>query len=168
MSARERRIAIDTSVLVNIFTKGKNDEADWLESSISVIEEAERGACRLTLSALVIAELAGNGEIRGRHVPSKIRSRRIAEVREFLANAGYLIVELDHRTARQAMELAINHQLFGPDAVILASAIAAKAETLYTWDAGLLKLNGVTSISVLKPSERPAGSQLALSLAGGS
>lgn len=160
------RVAIDTCVLVNIMTGGKVDEAHWLEASTAVVRAAERGEYRLTVSALVIAELAGTGEIRGKHIPSKVRKARIGKVRAFMAEAGYLIVETDARTAGKAADLAINHQLFGPDAIILASALHSNSKILYTWDKDLLKLNGEFPLQILKPSDIPTGVQLDLFFSG--
>jgi predicted nucleic acid-binding protein len=156
------RVAVDTCVLVNIMTGGKADEADWFEASTAIMRAADRGEYRLAISALVIAELAGTGAIRGKNVPVKTRSARIGKVRSFMARAGYLIVETDARTADRAAELAINHQLFGPDAIVLASALHSKAKILYTWDKQLLKLNGQFPFQILKPSDSPGGVQLDL------
>lgn len=156
------RVALDTCVLVNIMTGGKADEAHWLEASTAVVRAAERGEYRLAISALVIAELAGTGEIRGMHVPSKMRKARIGKVRAFMAGAGYLIVETDARTADKAADLAINHQLFGPDAIVLASALHSKSKILYTWDKALLRLNGEFPLQILEPSDVPTGVQLDL------
>jgi predicted nucleic acid-binding protein len=156
------RVAIDTCVLVNIMTGGKIDEAHWLEASTAVVRAAERGEYRLAISALVIAELAGTGAIRGKNVPAKIRRARIGRVRAFMAEAGYMIVETDARTADKAADLAINHQLFGPDAIVLASALHSKAKILYTWDKDLLRLNGEFPLQILRPSDTPSGVQLDL------
>lgn len=162
--SKERRASVDTCVLVNIMTGGEVDDADWLEWSLSVVEAAERGDYRLTISALVIAELAGTPTIRGSHIPPRVRHRRVNAVRDFFSSAGYLVVDLDQRTAMHASELATRHQLFGPDAIVLASALAANSFVLYTWDEGLLKLNGEFNMPILRPSEQPQGTQLALAL----
>lgn len=162
MSSKEKRASIDTCVLVNIMTGGEVDDAEWLEWSVSVLEAAERGDYRLTISALVIAELAGTPTIRGSHINPRLRHQRVTAVRNFFKTAGYLVVDLDQRTAMHASELATKHQLFGPDAIVLASALAAKSFVLYTWDQDLLKLNGEFDMPILKPSEQPNGTQLTL------
>jgi predicted nucleic acid-binding protein len=162
VSSREKRASVDTCVLVNIMTAGGVDDADWLEWSLSVVEAAERGDYRLTISALVIAELAGTPAIRGSHIEPRLRHQRVTAVRNFFSSAGYLVVDLDQRTAMRASELATKHQLFGPDAIVLASALAANSFVLYTWDHDLLKLNGEFDMPILKPSEQPGGTQLSL------
>lgn len=152
--ASERRVAVDTCVLVNVFTGGANDDPQWLEASLRVLRHGHSGDFRLVASSLTLPELAGTGNVRGNHLGAAERKRRIAKVRDWLDNHGpWLLVELDERLARAASELAIAHQLKGPDAVILGGALAAKAEALVTWDNDLLKLNGVLDIEILRPDD---------------
>lgn len=152
--ASERRIALDTCVLLNFLTDGAGDDPAWLGASQRVLRHGYTGDFRLVISAVVITELAGAGSVRGTHIPKVERVRRIKRVRAWLADHGpWLLVELDERLARQAADLAIEHQLKGGDAVILASAVAAKAETLVTWDSDLLKLNGVIDFEICTPRD---------------
>lgn len=151
MARTEPRRAIDTCVLLNVMTNGGEDDASWLPRSKKVLEAAIQGQYKLALSAYVIPELAGNGKIRGDHLPSLVRKQRVALTREWITNAGFLIVEIDGRVATQAADLAITRQLRGGDAVILASALQAKADVLYTWDTDLLKLNGAYDLEISEP-----------------
>lgn len=151
MTRTEPRRAIDTCVLLNVMTDGGEDDATWLPRSKQVLENAINGEYKLTLSAYVIPELAGNGRIRGAQLPAIVRKQRVARTRDWITNAGFLIVEIDGRIASQAADLAITRQLRGGDAVILASALRAKVDVLYTWDSDLLKLNGEFGLEISEP-----------------
>ncbi|MCF3137653.1 PIN domain-containing protein [Paenarthrobacter sp. AR 02] len=151
MTKTEPRRAIDTCVLLNVMTNGGKDDPLWLPRSRRVLEAAVAGKYKLALSAYVIPELAGNGEIRGTQLEKRERHRRITRTREWMSEAGFLIVEIDGTIANHAADLAITKQLRGGDAVILASAIRAKVEVLYTWDTDLLKLNGTYEFEIAEP-----------------
>jgi predicted nucleic acid-binding protein len=150
--ANEPRVAVDTCVFVNIITNGARDDASWLKFSRRVVNRALEGKYRLVVPTLVIAEVAGNGKIRGDHLSRNERSVQVAAFREWLDKARFLEVELDSHTARLAADLAIANQLKGGDAAVLACALTAKADVLYTWDDGLLKLRDTAGISIAKPS----------------
>ena len=148
----ERRVAIDSTVLVNFFTGGANDPPEWLEHSKWVMRAGERGGHRLILPALVIAELAGAGPVRGTDIPKKERRTRINAVLEWLAASQFLVVDIDDRVARRAAELAIEHQLSGGDACVLAAAVSSRCAALYTWDDDLLKIEDqVSGLVVIEP-----------------
>ncbi|WP_308292027.1 type II toxin-antitoxin system VapC family toxin [Paenarthrobacter sp. A20] len=151
MTRTEPRRAIDTCVLINVMTGGANDDPSWLPRSKQVLQSAVQGKYQLTLSAFVIPELAGNGRIRGDQLPRDVRHERVTRARDWINNAGFILVELDGHIANQAADLAITNQLKGGDAVILASAIRAKVDVLYTWDSDLLKLNGEFSFEIAQP-----------------
>lgn len=154
--ASERRVVVDSCVLINVFTGGTRDDPAWLPDSQKVLRHAEAGDYRLVASALTLAEVAGSGKVRGTDVPGKDRRKSVARVREWLQDhQRWLLVELDDRLAGMAAELAITHQLKGGDAVILASALAAKAESLVSWDQDLLKLRGIAGLelSICTPAE---------------
>lgn len=162
MTTKESRIAVDSCVFVNIFTGGANDDPTWLEKSTAVLSAARAGDFLLTLSTVVIAEVCGQPKIRGSQLASKERYDRVSKARSFFQNAGFLTVELDERTAHKAADLAVKHQLRGADAAIVASALTASADTLYTWDADLLKLDGLLGIKVKQPEVFQRGTQTQL------
>lgn len=62
-----------------------------------------------------------------------------------------MLVELDEALATHAADLAVRHQLKGPDAVHFASALRAKCQRLYTWDGNLLKLKNIEGIDICEP-----------------
>lgn len=160
--AREIRKAVDTCVFLNVMTLGQEDNPDWFLRSQRVIDSAIRGDYQLIISPLVIAELAGNGKVRGAHLDRRTRQERVARVRDWISNAGFMLVELDGRIAHKAADIAIKNQLRGPDAVILASALAAEATDLFTWDTDLLKLDGAYDLKIRQPLAGPEDGQLDL------
>jgi pilT protein domain protein len=105
------------------------------------------------MSVITIAELLGNANIRGNHIPKQERHRRIKAAQAWLQAFPITSVEADSTLAFEAGTLAQQHQLKGPDALILASSLRVQAKTLYTWDNGLLKINGkINNIDIVKPS----------------
>jgi predicted nucleic acid-binding protein len=86
---------------------------------------------------------------------------------DFMDNPYVTLVSVDPLVAAQARDLRkIIPTLKTPDAIIVATAIVAGADTLYTYDADdLLKLDGHEAIRGLRIVEPPAvASQLRLTL----
>lgn len=152
----EPRVAVDTSVVVNFLTGGRNDDPGWLEHSTWVFAAAEKEVHRLVVPALVLAEVAGDPQTRGSQLPSGERRRRIGKVKDWLARGRFLVADVDERVARLAAELAVDHQLKGADACITAAAMINRCTTLYSWDAHHLKLDGrLDGMTVVQPRARP-------------
>lgn len=148
----DRRVAVDTTILVNYFTRGGNDPRWWLQHSAWVMRAAERGEFRLVVPALAVAELAGDGAIRGQQLPKGERRDRLRRVRSWLTSGPYLVVDIDALVASQAADLAIEHQLKGADACVVAAARRARADVLLSWDNDHLKLDGALSdLAVRQP-----------------
>jgi hypothetical protein len=148
------RVFIDTCLLVNLaIGAATSDEQDKLPASRGVIEAILNKKMCGYMSVITIAELLGNGEIRGNHISRQERHRRIKTAQAWLQNSPIISVEADSTLAFEAGKLAQQHQLKGPDALILASSLRIQAKTLYTWDNGLLKINGnINDIDIVKPS----------------
>lgn len=156
MATTNRRVAVDTCVLINVLTGGGADNPSWLPASQAVLSAAEAGQFDATIAALTIAEVFGNGRMRGNHLPKPVRRRNIAAAQAWLTRRRFLVVETDFALASQAATLAITHQLKGADAIVLASAVRAGAAHLCTWDQGLLKVgNSVNGLSVVTPANVP-------------
>jgi predicted nucleic acid-binding protein len=145
------RACVDTDVLVDFLTEPAHlpervDGARWL------LEDAvERGVYKLVLPASVIAETCGNPAMRPQ--PAREREVRAARVQRFLRwvrDSRALVVDIDQRVAESAARLAQGHELKGGDAMVLASALAARSTVLYTWDNGLLKTDGHEDIGSLR------------------
>jgi predicted nucleic acid-binding protein len=147
------RVIADTSVLVNYLTGGaENDDPKWLDHSKWIFEAHDSGAHKIVVPAIVIAEVAGCGEVRGNHLDRRIKHQRITRVRKWIAKRDFLPVEISQTLAEEATELAITYQLTGADACILAAAVRHDCRVLYTWDRGLLKVgNKVNGVQVQQP-----------------
>lgn len=159
----ERRVAVDTSVVVNFLTGGRNDRPEWLEHSTWIFEAAQGGVHRLVIPALVLAEVAGDPESRGSQIPKRDRHRRVVKVREWLVGGGFLVADIDERVARRAAELAVEYQLRGADACVAAAAEVNRCRTLYSWDKDHLKLDGcLDGTRVTQPQTGPLQSALDL------
>lgn len=137
-----KRIAVDSCVFVNVLIGGEPNNPERYPAGVALLRAAEQGQFDVYISAVTVAEVCGAGEVRGAHVEKARRAANVASARQWIADGRFHVVELDHSLARIAGELAIEHQLKGPDAVVLASALRAKADTLYTWDDHLLNVDG--------------------------
>lgn len=162
MAKTEHRIAIDSTVIVNVLLgDGSSDDPAWLPAGTQLLAAVERGAFTAYISAVTIAEVFGTGAVRGSQLARDVRRQRVQAARRWLQAGYFTVVETDRSLAIEAADLAVEHQLKGPDAIILASAIRAKAEALYAWDEDLLKLNGIVSGLAI---EKPSAVQLQLDL----
>lgn len=150
------RIVVDSSVLINFLTEGeadKRDNPEWFDRSKWVFEEHARGIHKILMPAIIIAELAGSGKVRGNHIPKQERYRRIKRVREWITASEFQVVEITQSLAEEASGLAIEHQLTGADACILTAAVRYNCPILYTWDEGLLKIGDqVAGVQVQQPT----------------
>lgn len=118
------RVVVDSSVVINFLTGGaQNDKAEWFDHSKWVFEAHERAAHEIINPTIVIAEVAGCGEVRGSHLSKNDRYKRVKRVREWINSGNFLSVEISLGLAEEAAEIAIKYQLTGADACILASAI---------------------------------------------
>jgi len=150
------RVAVDTCVIINVLTNGGVDDPSWLPLSQSVLRAGEAGDFMVTISTVTVAEVFGDGGTRGNQLKPRERRENIAAARSWLTAHRFLVVEADMTLARQAADLAVEHQLKGADAIVLASAVRAGASHLCTWDKGLLKVgDAIGGLAVVTPAEVP-------------
>lgn len=154
MASKPPRIYVDANVFVNVFTAGREDNPDWLQHSMSVLERGQASDIEIVISALILAEVLGCGSVRGDHVPRKARQHALAQARAYFRDNDLTLVELDRRVADRVCELCVEHQLTGQDGVHLASALAARCRYLLTWDEGLLKVGRTEDLEVTRPEAR--------------
>jgi predicted nucleic acid-binding protein len=148
---------------VNFLCGGaERDKPEWLDHSKWVFEAHEAGDFDLIIPTIVIAEVAGCGQIRGNHLSRQVRRGRIKVVADWIQQANFIPAEITLDTAIRAAELAIEFQLSGADATVLAIAEMYHCAWLFTWDDGLLKIDqDLGNLKVLQPQrEYPDQSEL--------
>ncbi len=144
------RIYIDSCVYVAVFKGGDEGYPDRLEAARWTLESAQRDEFVAITSTLTIPEVFGT-PLTGQHVRTHEREERVAKAKSYFSSSPEMLVELDEALATHAADLAVRHQLKGPDAVHVASALRAKCQRLYTWDGGLLKLKNIEGIDICEP-----------------
>ncbi|MGC0273152.1 type II toxin-antitoxin system VapC family toxin [Pseudactinotalea sp. Z1739] len=146
------KVAIDSCVFVNVLCRGDDPgEPERFPHSVQVFEAVASGGLQAIISALVPAEVLGAHSIRGTAEKRDEMYRRRKDARAWLTNGNFMLVEVERTIVEQAADLAHTHQLKGADAVILASAIEAACDVLYTWDDDLLKVEGRVDVAIRTP-----------------
>lgn len=128
------------------------DQSGRAEQCQRVIDDAESGHSDIVISALTIAEVLHlKGEKRG--LPSETRDR----IRSFFRRSCFTVADVDRFIAEHAQDLYWEHQVMPKDAIHVATAIAAGAHYLETFDGVLLKksrqLGGDPQLVVQNPGE---------------
>jgi len=104
---------------VNFLCGGaENDRSEWLDHSKWVFEAHEAGDFDLVIPTIVIAEVAGCGQIRGNHLGRQVRRGRIKMVTDWIRCANFIPGEISLDVAVRAAALAIEFQLSGADATV--------------------------------------------------
>ncbi|WP_157734741.1 type II toxin-antitoxin system VapC family toxin [Actinopolyspora erythraea] len=145
------RVAVDTCVI--IATLLEPDPHQQRQEPSKWVFEQHNLAHTVVLPSIVAPELLGAGSIRGSHGGKHERAQRIQDAQRWLISSReFVFVSIDQRVARRAAELALEHDLKGTDASILAAAELARCETLYTWDNDLLKIGDrISGLTVCEP-----------------
>jgi len=126
----------------------------------SMITLAEKGEIEIVTSALTIADV-----LYLRPNKKKVPPEDAKKISDFFKRDYILIVELDRVIAEEAQALYWKHEaLDTKDAVHVATAIKVHADTLDTFDSGLLKLTGQMGNPPL-PIVKPDKPQQSLSFA---
>jgi predicted nucleic acid-binding protein len=129
-------------VFVNVFTGGANDDPAWLVHSRWLLTEGQEGRLTIVTSPIVVAEVMGNGGVRGAHVPVRDRSERVRAVHGYFRDNDLEWVEIDRVLGFSAADICVDHQLKGADALHVAAAVRARVDRVVSWDRDLLKLAG--------------------------
>lgn len=139
----------------------------WLQSEDDkqaacrqVIAEAEVGNIKIITSALTIAEVL---MLRGH---DRLPAERATMVNDFFRQPYISVRGLTRLVAEQAREFVWTHGVAPKDAIHVASAIAAEAATLHTFDADLIKKSGRIGLATLI-IEHPSVPAPRLDLPGG-
>lgn len=151
MTERLPRVAVDTCVLLDLLVPVDAKRAQRAEYLL----DGHGSRHQVLLPAIVIPEIAGSGIVRGNDGGAEARKQRIADATEWIKGCAYGIAELSARTARIASELAIEYNLKGADATVLATAQEWGCTKLYTRDGSLLRCDGSLGFKVLEPEDPP-------------
>src|SRR5262249_54874368 len=127
------RAALDTSVIVNFLCGGAGkDKPEWLDQRARGVGGQGGGEFALTGPVIVIAETAGYGQIRGNHLSRQVRRDRIRIVTDWIQSADFIPAEITLDIAVRAAQLAVEFQLSGADATVLATAQMHGCAWLFT------------------------------------
>lgn len=111
-------------------------EDDKVAECRSVIEEAVSGKLQIVTSALTLAEVLWLTQ--GKRIPRDDRNK----VRECFAHSWIVLWELDRQIAERAQEVVWEHNVEPKDSVHVATALAAGAQQLDTFDVPLIQRDG--------------------------
>lgn len=140
--------AVDTCVLVHYFLNDDQGRGGAIEAAAALVN----GDAPIVVPAMVAVEIVATPGMRNGQTSGPVENEAIKKAQEFLDSPQVIIVELDGATARLAGEIATKYLVMPPDAAVLASAISAGCEHLYTYDDKLInKVAGITEIKVCHP-----------------
>lgn len=143
-------LVLDTCLYIHFLANQDREIAD----RVAALIQANGIDHEIILPSIVHAECAGVARTKLPKTKDTVKQRRTCAVtaQQFFEQAGFLFAEADQRTTSRAIELVIEHDIYGADATILATAELCGASHLYTVDNGLLKVGDkVNGLSVEKP-----------------
>lgn len=152
MSGREsRRIYWDSSVFLSFFEPPLAERASILD--VLAVDHAS-GRIELMTSAIAIVEVAFSAQERQRRILDGPTEHAIDAL--WSDEMGIVLVQLTSMLARQARRLVRASLVSGrslkpADAIHLASAIAAEATELQTYDRRLLGYGRIAGIPLVEP-----------------
>ncbi len=119
------------------------DEPEKADKCGDVLALCERGEMEIVTSALTIAEVL---MLRPRDALPKERRARVEALfaRKFIHT-----IALTRRIAESARDLVWDHGIAPKDAVHVASAVAARADVLNTFDRALIRKSALTGDSLV-------------------
>ncbi|MCT2338586.1 hypothetical protein M3G14_04655 [Corynebacterium sp. p3-SID1056] len=111
---------------------------------------------QLVLPTFVGIETVGTPSMRNGSNIAPVSNRYIDSAKEYFDSCGALWVEVNRRVMLRAQDYCNRYLLKPPDATILASAVEAECDFLYTHDAQLIKnAQGIDHITVAEPPPLP-------------
>lgn len=128
----------------NAFLGWLSGETDKAGACEGVLQAAEAGKVEIVTSAWTLTEVVRKkGE---KPIPRESEET----IRAFFENPWILIREVDRAVAERARDLIWSHNLRGPDAVHLATALRLGLSTMDTFDSDLIKLDGKVGRPLLR------------------
>ncbi len=131
--------AIDTGIVLSIFFDEKVDARSLRAQRLL---DGNRGEYELVLPAYAMVEIFAHKDVRLPGKPAghrELAKERIDEAARLLNECRFESADLTMRAAAIARELIVDCNVRAGDAAIVASAVAAGAERLYSWDERLIR-----------------------------
>lgn len=146
--------AIDTCVLIHYFL----DDDQGIPGAVAAATALIEGEEPIVVPAMAAVEVVTGVPLRKGQQRPPIDTEEIRAARDFLDSPYIIIAELDGAAARLAGELGTQAVLKPADAAVLAAAIQADCEHLYTYDQQLINATaGLHQIKVTTPPEPDYG-----------
>lgn len=140
--------ALDSSVLLSLCLN-RPEHRDRVQAVQSVIDG---GNYQIVIPSLVGVEVVGAIPMRLGKQTKPIRNSAIAQARAFLDRSDFMIAELDRRSMILAGELGPERLVRSHDAAIVATAVSAACNYVFTYDEEMIKkCNGWHGLEVSKP-----------------
>ncbi len=112
--------------------------ADSCEEVLNA-HDAPTGELKIVTSAFTITEVLNTQG--NKRIPRKPENR--AQVVKLFEERKFTLLNVEEFLAWEAFNLVWDHNIDPKDAIHVASAIRMKVDEMHTYDAGLLRLNGV-------------------------
>jgi predicted nucleic acid-binding protein len=145
----------DASVYVSIFL---GPDEPYVDACQAALEDAEQGNSAGVFSSLVVAESIGCPRMRVGDGSPGDRVTRLAAARDYFDSTRFTFVEDSRRVSMRAADLAMEHDLKGPDALHLALAEAAGCERFFSLDGNHLKIERIGQLVISRPYGQPQSS----------
>lgn len=133
-------MALKFCIDVNVFLNIKNKEEPYYRYSKKLVEFIDGGRAEAIIPTIVVAELCVG------YYEFNELEHKDEFLAELSANPSYRIVGLDLRIADEAARIRAGTHLRVPDAIIVASSLAANALALVTHDAELAKAQNLIRV----------------------
>lgn len=147
------RVLVDTCVVIDLLV---DDTVEDRANRAGFLLDGHGEKHEVVLPAIVMAEIAGCPSLRDEELDADERARRLSEARTWLSAAGFVLAEVSASLAKRSADIAFEHMLKGPDAMVLATALAFGCKTLFTRDQQLIQRGeGALGIQIEEPPQLP-------------
>lgn len=144
------QVAVDTNLLVSIFLDQDDDLNDRTQAVLNNPD------IQLVLPTVVGIETVGTPAMRNGSNVAPISNQYIDLAKEYFDSCNALWVEVNRRVMLRAQDYCNQYLLKPADATILASAVEAECDYLYTHDNQLINnAKNVDGITVSEPPSPP-------------
>lgn len=133
-----RSAYLDSGLFLAVINGPEREDPDIVDTTTTIIHQAERGHVQIAASTLVRAEVVHPA---GEKVP--LDEVAVERVNRYMKQPWITWVTVDFRVAEAAVKISQRHHgVFPADAIHLVSAKVAKAEVFFTCDQRLINALG--------------------------